>query len=184
MLGEPVDAVMSRSGWEELVFGVVKVAEIGAEHRDSIHGVVSAAFGRPDEADLVRQLRDDGDVVLELAAFEGDTVLGHILFSPLTVQPATVSIAALAPVSVLPARQNQGIGSALIREGLARCAAIRFDACAVLGEPKYYSRFGFRLDTAHTLQSVYSGHAYQALEFKPGALAGGARRVTYPRAFG
>jgi putative acetyltransferase len=162
----------------------MKVAEIGKDHGNSIHGVVSAAFGRPDEADLVRQLRDDGDVVLELVAFEGDTVLGHILFSPLTVQPATVRIAALAPVSVVPARQNQGIGSALIREGLARCAAMGFDACAVLGEPEYYSRFGFRLDTARTLKSVYSGHAYQALEFKPGVLGGGLWRVTYPKAFG
>ena len=108
--------------------------------------------------------------------------LGHILFSALTVDPATIRIAALAPVSVLPSRQNQGIGSALIREGLARCAG--FDACAVLGEPEYYSRFGFRLDTARTLQSVYSGHAYQALEFKPGVLATGQWRVTYAKAFG
>jgi putative acetyltransferase len=127
----------------------VKVAEIGTEHENAIHGVVSAAFGRPDEAELVRRLRDDGDAVLELAAFENGEVLGHILFSALMVDPATIRIAALAPVSVLPARQNQGIGSALIREGLARCAG--FDACAVLGEPEYYSHFGFRLDTARTL---------------------------------
>jgi putative acetyltransferase len=159
----------------------MKMAEIGTEHWGAIHGVVSAAFGRPDEAELVRRLRDDGDVVLELAAFEGEAILGHILFSALTVDPATLRIAALAPVSVVPARQNQGIGSALIREGLARCAD--FDACAVLGEPEYYSRFGFTLEAARTLNSVYSGHAYQALEFKPGALAGGTWRVTYPRAF-
>jgi putative acetyltransferase len=162
----------------------MKVAEIGTEHWDSIHGVVSAAFGRPDEAELVRRLRDDGDVVLELAAFEGEAVLGHVLFSALTVEPATIRIAAMAPVSVLPARQNQGIGSALIREGLARCRAMGFDACAVLGDPEYYKRFGFGLDTARTLQSVYSGHAYQALEFKPGMLAGGVWRVTYAKAFG
>lgn len=160
----------------------MKVAEIGAEYWGAIHGVVSAAFGRADEAELVRQLRDDGDVVLELAAFEGEAVLGHILFSSLTIEPATIRIAALAPVSVVPARQKQGIGSALIREGLARCAG--FDACAVLGEPDYYKRFGFGLDSAHTLQSVYSGSAYQALEFKPGALAGGVWRVIYPKAFG
>ena len=169
---------------EERVFGVMKVAEIGTEHRESIHGVVSAAFGRSDEAELVRRLREDGDVVLELAAFEGDLVLGHILFAALTVEPATIRVAALAPVSVLPARQKQGIGSALIREGLARCGALRFDACAVLGDPDYYARFGFRLDTAVPLQSVYSGHAYQVLEFKPGALKGGSWRVTYPKAFG
>ena len=162
----------------------MKVTEIGAEHWESIHGVVSAAFGRPDEAELVRQLRADGDVVLELAAFEDGAAMGHILFSALTVDPATMRISALAPVSVLPARQNQGVGSALIREGLARCAAMDFDACAVLGEPEYYARFGFRLDAARALQSVYSGHAYQALEFKPGALAGGPWRVTYPKAFG
>jgi putative acetyltransferase len=162
----------------------MKLAEIGTEHWKEIHGVVSAAFGRQDEADLVRQLRDDGDVVLELAAFEGDAILGHILFTALTVDPATLRIAALAPVSVAPAHQNRGIGSALIREGLARCASLGFDACAVLGEPEYYKRFGFGLDAAKALQSVYSGHAYQALEFKPGALAGGNWRVAYPKAFG
>jgi putative acetyltransferase len=162
----------------------MKLAEIGTEHGNETCGVVRAAFGQPDEADLVRQLRDDGDVVLELAAFEGEAILGHILFSALTVAPATIRIAALAPVSVMPTHQNQGIGSALIREGLVRCAALGFDACAVLGDPDYYKRFGFGLDTARTLQSVYSGHAYQALEFRPGALAGGNWRVIYPKSFG
>jgi putative acetyltransferase len=162
----------------------MELAEIGTEHRDSIHAAVTAAFGRADEAVLVRQLRADGDVVLELAGFENGAVLGHILFSALTVEPVTIRIAALAPVSVWPARQKQGIGSALIRGGLARCAALGFDACAVLGDPEYYQRFGFLRRTARTIQSVYSGPAYQALEFKPGALAGGSWRVTYPKAFG
>jgi putative acetyltransferase len=151
----------------------MKVAEIGTKVRDSIHGVVSAAFGRPDEAELVRQLRDDGDVVLELAHSKA-TVLGHILFSALTVEPATIRIAALAPVSVVPARQNQGIGSALIREGLARCAAQGFDACAVLGDPDYYKRLDFGLDAADASVRLFRTSAYQALEFKPGALSGGS----------
>jgi putative acetyltransferase len=102
----------------------------------------------------------------------------------LTLEPATLRVAALAPVSVVPKRQNQGIGSALVREGLARCAALGFDACAVLGEPEYYARFGFRLDAARTLRSVYSGHAYQAVEFRTGALVAGAWQVNYPKAFG
>jgi putative acetyltransferase len=162
----------------------MKVAEIGTEDRAAIHGVVSAAFGRPDEAELVRRLRDDGDAVLELAAFEGNTVLGHLLFSALTVDPATIRVAALAPVSVAPTHQNQGVGSALIREGLARCGGLGFHACAVLGDPDYYKRFGFSLGAASVLSSVYSGPAYQALEFRSGALAGGIWRVTYPKAFG
>ena len=162
----------------------MKLSEIGTKDEDSIHALVSAAFGRTDEAELVRRLRADGDGVLELAAFEDDAVLGHVLFSALTVEPATIRIAALAPVSVWPARQKQGIGSALIREGLARCAALGFDACAVLGDPDYYKRFGFQRRTARTIESVYSGPAYQALEFKPGALSGGSWRVAYPKAFG
>jgi putative acetyltransferase len=166
------------------VIGAVKLAEIRKEQERAIHGVVSAAFGQLDEAELAQRLRDDGDAVLELAAFEGETVVGHVLFSALTVAPATTRIAALAPVSVLPARQKQGIGSALIREGLARCAALGFDACAVLGDPDYYKRFGFSPGVARTLDSVYSGPAYQALDFRPGALTGGTWRVTYPKAFG
>lgn len=154
----------------------------GLWDHDAIATLVAAAFGRSDEAELVRRLRADGDAILELVAIS-DGLTGHALFSVLAVKPATVRIAALAPVSVLPDRQNAGLGSMLIREGLERCKALGFDAAAVLGDPGYYRRFGFTRRAARSLHSIYSGPAYQALELRDGALTGGPWTVRYPRAF-
>jgi putative acetyltransferase len=158
--------------------------EVGEAHWPAVRTVVAAAFDRADEADLVEELRAQGAVVLELAAMENRVVIGHVLFSTLEVEPRTRRIAALAPLSVAPEWQRHGVGSALVREGLARCATLGFDAVAVLGDPEYYRRFGFRRRTARALESVYSGLAYQALELKPGALLGGPWRATYSKAFG
>src|SRR6478672_9112246 len=87
-----------------------------ADH-PAIADVVTAAFGRPDEARLVAALRAADDVLFELVAAEDGAVAGHILFSRLYADRAEL-IAALAPVSVTPARQAAGLGSALIRAGL------------------------------------------------------------------
>jgi putative acetyltransferase len=155
----------------------------GTDDHDAIYAVTAAAFGRSDEAELVNRLRADGDAVLELVSV-GDAVCGHILFSVLSVEPATIRLVGLAPVSVSPDTQGSGIGSALIREGLVRCKAMGFDAVAVLGEPAYYRRFGFRRSIARVLDCAYSGPAYQALELRDSALTGGPWRVRYASAFG
>lgn len=162
--------------------GTIRVAD--ATDRDAIYALVAAAFGRSDEAELVNRLRADNDSVLELVLESPRSLNGHILFSRLHVEPATIRLTALAPISVMPDRQGEGVGGALIREGLARCKAMGFDAVAVLGDPDYYRRFGFRRATARCLQSVYSGPAYQAIVLRDGALTGGTWRVKYARAFG
>jgi putative acetyltransferase len=152
-----------------------------ADDGDAIYALTAAAFGRSDEAELVNRLRADGDSVLELVAV-GEALDGHILFSRLHVDPATIRLTGLAPVSVTPERQGEGIGGALVREGLARCKAMGFDAVAVLGDPAYYKRFGFTRRAAKGLTCVYSGPAYQAVELRDGALAG-EWHVRYARAF-
>ena len=160
----------------------VTIRPIGPADHEAVAALVAAAFGRPDEAELVRCLRADGDAILELGAIAG-ALAGHILFSVLAVEPATIRIAALAPVSVLPDRQNAGLGSMLIRDGLERCKALGFDVVAVLGDPAYYRRFGFTRRAARALRSIYSGLAYQALELRDTALQDGPWSVGYPRAF-
>lgn len=135
------------------------------------------------EVRIIDVLRAAGDVIVELAAVEADAVVGHAMFSRLTVEPANRKMAALGPVCARIDRQRAGVGSALIREGLARCAAQGCDAIVVLGDPAYYGRFGFTLEAAKALQSEYAGPHFQALELKPAALAGGPWRVAYPRAF-
>ena len=157
-------------------------------HAAEIAAITEAAFTREygsgdGEVALIARLRADGDVVMELAAQEGSEIVGHVLFSRLTVEPATLKVAALAPVSARVDRQRSGIGSALIREGLARCKAQGFDAVAVLGDPAYYRKFGFTREAARVLKSEYSGGHFQALELSAGALAGGSWKLTYPKAF-
>ena len=160
-----------------------------AAHADGIAAVTRAAFekeyGSGDgEVALIAQLRADGDVAVELAALEGSTVVGHTLFSRLVATPATIRVAALAPVSVRVDRQKSGVGSALIRDGLAHCKALGFDAAAVLGDPDYYKRFGFTPEAARKFESEYSGDHFQALELREGVLRAGRWKLAYPKAFG
>jgi putative acetyltransferase len=157
-----------------------------AGREDDIASITRAAFAQEygsgdGEAALIAALRADGDVAVELTALEAGEVVGHVLFSRLTVVPDTLRIASLAPVCARIGRQRSGIGSALIREGLVRCKAAGFDAVAVLGDPVYYSRFGFLV--AHAIQSEFSGPHFQEMALRDGALANGSWRVTYPRAF-
>jgi putative acetyltransferase len=159
-----------------------------AGREDDIASIIRAAFEKEygsgeGEAKLVAALRADGDVVVELTALSGDDVVGHVVFSRLGATPDTLRCAALAPVTARIDRQKSGIGSALIRKGLTRCASLGCDAVAVLGEPEYYGRFGFTLDAAKALQSEFSGPHFQALELRKGALSSGPWKVIYPPAF-
>ena len=131
--------------------------------RPEIHALLEAAFGQPAEADLVQRLRADGDLVLSLAADDGNLV-GHIAFSRLALPDApSLRACALAPLAVLPQRQRHGIGSDLVREALKRLEEDGMDLVLVLGEPDYYGRFGFTPDLAKRLETPYDGPYLQAL---------------------
>jgi putative acetyltransferase len=152
-----------------------------ADHA-AIAAVNTAAFGKPDEAALVARLRADEDVMFELVAEEAGEVVGHILFSRLWADRAEL-YAALAPVSVLPARQNAGHGSSLIRSGLECLREFGAHGVLVLGHPAYYPRFGFSADAAAQVRSTYAGSpAFMALALEDGAFAGPIS-VAYPDAF-
>jgi putative acetyltransferase len=158
-----------------------------ADHAAEIAAITRDAFAREygsgdGEAALIARLRADGDVAVELAALSDGEIVGHVLLSKLTVEPATLKIAALAPVSARVDRQKSGIGSALVREGLARCKALGFDAVAVLGDD-YYQRFGFSAEAAGVFDCAYAGPHFQALELRESALSGGRWILEYPKAF-
>jgi len=152
-----------------------------ADHA-AIHAVVGAAFAQPDEADLVEALRADGDALLELVAEEDGGVVGHILFSPLGTDNGR-RLAALAPVSVRPGRQRDGLGTALMEEGHRRLADMGIEAVIVLGHPAYYPRVGYSAELAKAVASPFSGPSFMALELVPGALAA-PLTITYAKAFG
>lgn len=151
----------------------------------AIRQVLRHAFPADDEANLVEQLRADGDVLCELVAANDIAIQGHILYSPLAIEQGgeVLKAAALAPVAVLPAFQSKGLGSELIRAGNARCAALGCDAIIVLGHAAYYPRFGFSPAAAEPLEAPFSGPHFMALELKPGVLVGGGK-VRYAKAFG
>ena len=151
----------------------------------AIRAMVRHAFGQADEADLVEQLRADGDVLVELVEARDIALQGHILYSPLAIERGgeTLACAALAPVSVLPAFQRRGLGKALIEAGNARCREMGLSAIIVLGHPDYYPQLGFSANLTESLNAPFSGPAFMALELVPGCLSAGGR-VRYAAAFG
>jgi len=117
----------------------------------SIYSVTEAAFREMefadgDEQDLVNRLRDDGDLSISLVAEVDGGIVGHIAFSPVTISDSTSDWYGLGPVSVIPARQGEGIGSKLVNQGLDRLRRLGARGCVLLGDPAYYARFGFKHD--------------------------------------
>jgi putative acetyltransferase len=111
----------------------------------AIRHVIQTAFGRAAEADLVDALRRNGRTMLSLVAEDNGRIIGHIMFSPVVIETAEGEShgAGLAPLAVWPERQNEGIGSQLVEEGLAECRRTGIPFVMVLGHPQYYPRFGF-----------------------------------------
>jgi putative acetyltransferase len=155
------------------------VADIRLVHR--------TAFDSPVEADLVDVLRQQAQPFVSLLAVDGDDVIGHIAFSPMTLASRPdVSIAGLAPMAVLPSRQRAGVGTSLVRAGLLECARLGFVAVVVLGHAEYYPRFGFLPASTFGLSSEFDvpDAVFMALELQPGALGGCRGVVRYHPAFG
>ena len=154
--------------------------------RKRVGEVNEAAFGRSDEADLVKRLREEGAVLLSLVAELEGRVIGHILFSRMTVETEQSSVKAvsLAPLAVVPDVQRKGVGSDLVRRGLVELRKLDEAVVIVLGHPEYYSRFGFSVEGARNLVSPFPANAFMALELRSGALTGVSGRVKYATAFG
>ncbi|KJV36440.1 GNAT family N-acetyltransferase [Luteibacter yeojuensis] len=153
---------------------------------DAIVAVHHAAFGRPNEGDLVRRLVETGQATISLVAVDDDdAVVGHVLFSPLTVENGDDGKAlGLAPVAVHPDLQRQGIGHALIEEGIGACFVADARAVFVLGSPAYYGAFGFTRASAFGLHDAFDGgNAFQVLPLTVAGLEGYAGRVDYVPAF-
>lgn len=116
---------------------------------DAITVVTIAAFqtleiSQHTEQFIVKALRAAGALSVSLVAELDGQVVGHVAFSPVSLSDGTPDWYGLGPVSVLPAHQRQGIGKALLREGLARLRAMHARGCCLVGHPDYYLKFGFR----------------------------------------
>ena len=149
--------------------------------------VNAAAFGRSAEADLVDTLRGRGVVTLSLVAIEEAPIVGHILFTPVTIErkEETHTAVALGPLAVLPAHQNRKIGSQLVTAGLAACRSAGHGVVIVLGHPGYYPRFGFVPAFRHGIrwEQDIPDEVFMVVELLPGALSGVRGVVRYQPEF-
>lgn len=145
-----------------------------------------AAFETPAEANLVETLRRQAEGVISLVAEEEGEIVGHIMFSPVTLsgQP-DLKIMGLGPMSVLPSCQGRGIGSALVRAGLQECREKGIGAVVVLGHPWFYPRFGFMPSTRYGINSEYdvSEDVFMLIELQPGYLGNVGGTIIYHPAF-
>ncbi|WP_180168055.1 GNAT family N-acetyltransferase [Acinetobacter sp. YH12035] len=108
-----------------------------------------AAFQNTDHSShteqfIVNALRTHGQLTISLVALENNQLVGHVAISPVTISSGETGWYDLGPISVLPAKQGQGIGTLLIRVALDRLQQLGAEGCVVLGDPQYYGRFGFK----------------------------------------
>ena len=144
-----------------------------------------AAFPSPLESRLVDALRAAGKAVVSLVAELDGSVIGHVLFSDVSIARGARRGIGLAPVAVLPRVQRRGIGTRLIHAGLTRVAELGYDVAVVLGEPAYYRRFGFETAGRFGLTNDYGAEEpFMALALRPDGLLGASGRVTYQPEFG
>lgn len=131
-----------RDGDAQAIRAVVTAAFLGAEHSSGTEGAI------------VDALRASGKLTVSLVAEAGGAIVGHIAFSPVTIDGKDMAWFGLGPVAVHPAHQCQGIGARLIEAGLAQLRDAGAQGCVVLGDPAYYARFGFVSDPALTYPGV------------------------------
>jgi putative acetyltransferase len=173
---------------------VCEVWDDWPEHAAAVDEVHTLAFGRPDEAAMVRAVREQrGEAVSLVAALRADgsgyiapRIVGHVLLSRVSIdhgdEPRGVG---LAPVAVLPEFQQRGFGTRLIEVALERARRLGYQYAVVLGHPRYYPRFGFVPASRFGLryEQPVPDDAFMALELAPGALADAAGVVRYLPAF-
>jgi putative acetyltransferase len=116
---------------------------------DAIAEVTVAAFktleiSHHTEQFIIAALRAAKALTVSLVAEMDGRVIGHIAFSPVSISDGSLNWYGLGPVSVLPAYQRQGIGKALIREGLSRLKGMNAQGCCLVGHPDYYRKLGFK----------------------------------------
>jgi putative acetyltransferase len=153
---------------------------------EAIRAVHLAAFPTSAEADLVDRLRSDGDSEISLVAERNGEIAGHVLLSRMSVSGGGRPFRALGlgPVGVLPGSQGSGVGTELIRSALAIAGALGEELVFVLGDPDYYTRFGFSVEAATPFASHYAGPYFMAQWLRPEPATPASGSAAYAPAFG
>jgi putative acetyltransferase len=169
-----------------MVSTVIEIRNETPDDHSAVREVNERAFGRPNEATLVDMLRSANKALISLVALDQGRVVGHILFSTVSVvvAPENFRGVGLGPMSVLPEFQNMGIGSSLVREGLEACKREKYGAVVVLGHTKFYPRFGFSKAKDYGLDNEYDAtDAFMVMELEGGVLEGVSGLVKYASEF-
>jgi putative acetyltransferase len=151
-----------------------------------IRDVVCAAFGQPDEADLIERLRADEHEAVSIVAEVGGRIVGHVCLSWLEAEfeGSPIEALALAPLAVHPDFQRQGVGRQLTKAAIECGKYLHAKIVLVLGEPQFYRPFGFCSKKGAMLLNPFQMEAFMALEIAPNVLENGRGAVVYPAAFG
>jgi putative acetyltransferase len=166
--------------WGETGVSEIAIRAETPGDRDGVREVLRAAFRGETEAKLVDELHAADDIVLSLAATTAEgRVIGYVAFTRLLV--AQADCIGLAPVAVTPPYQKRGIGKALIEQGISMLRQRGEKLIFVLGDPAYYTRFGFDLTAAAAFTSSYAGPYFMARPLSADAPTSGP--VQYPPAF-
>jgi len=158
-----------------------------AGDREGIRTVNLLAFGQEEEANLVDLLRANGKMILSLVAVDGDSIVGHILYSAVTLfgSRSTVRAVGLGPMAVLPVVQRRGIGTKLVHKSLRKLQDGGRNFVIVLGHPDYYPRFRFRRASEFSVRWELEcpDEAFMLLELMPGTVPPGGGIIQYEPEF-
>lgn len=121
------------------------IRESDPDDQNPIEAIYPEAFPEEDLLPVVRDLLRQPSGVLSLVAETDGGIVGHVIFTRCSIDEAN-NAALLGPLAVTPSRQRQGIGGALIRDGLTRLESMDIGHVYVLGDPNYYGRSGFQAE--------------------------------------
>jgi putative acetyltransferase len=145
------------------------------------------AFGETGEGELVDTLRQREAIVLSMVAEDQGKILGHILFTTVTIRNTEEDFTALGigPMAVLPDHQRQSIGSRLMEAALKKCRELGHEIVIVLGHPEFYPRFGFVTGRTFGISCEFEvpDEAFMVLELCENALRGRCGVVSYHEEF-
>lgn len=159
--------------------------ETEADH-SAVRRLLLAAFEADGESRLVTALRSTATPLVSLVAEQQGSVIGHILFSPVTLDDGTsLRLMGLAPMAVLPEHQRRGVGAALVEAGLQRCRELEVGAVVVLGHADYYPKFGFAPSTKFDIKCEYDvpAEVFMLQELRSDYLKDHAGTVRYHEEF-
>jgi putative acetyltransferase len=136
----------------ENIFNLTQLAFLNAAHTDHTEHLI------------VNALREANQLTISVVAELDQQIIGHVAISPVEISSGAQHWYGLGPISVAPEYQHQGVGKALIQQSLQQLKQLGAAGCVVLGDPTYYSKFGFQPHESLILEGVPAEY-FQALSF-------------------